>query len=159
MDNLTFSKIKESLEKYKAIAVVTRKDPSVDEMAGALSLYLAIKSFGKNVSIATPNEPLVEVSSLVGINEVKTSLGSASGDLVMYLPYKEGEIDKVTSAVEGEFLKLIVKAGELGINFNEKDIRFERGAEAPELLFVVGSPRVSDLGQLFDTQIKRYGCC
>jgi nanoRNase/pAp phosphatase (c-di-AMP/oligoRNAs hydrolase) len=155
MDNLTFSKIKESLDKYNNIAIVTRRDPSVDEMSGALSLYLAIRSLGKNVTVATPNDPLVEVSSLVGIDEVKTNLGSSSGDLMMYLPYKEGEIDKVTSAVEGNYLKLIVKAGELGINFDEKDIRFERGAEAPELLFIVGSPRVSDLGRLFDTEMLK----
>lgn len=152
MDNLTFSKIKEALEKYNNIAVVTRKDPDIDEMAGALSLYLALKTTGKSIAVATPNDPLVEISSLVGIDDVKTNLGSQSGDLVMYLPYKEGEIDKVTSAVEDGFLKLLVKAGQLGINFTEKDIRFERGAEAPELLFVIGSPRVSDLGHLFDTQ-------
>ncbi len=155
MDNLTFSKIKEALNKYNNVAVVTREDPSVDEMAGALALYLSLKAAGKATSIATPNQPLVEVSSLVGIDEVKTSLGSQSGDLVMYLPYKEGEIDKVTSAVEQNYLKLIVKAGQLGISFTEKDIRFERGMEAPELLFVVGSPRVSNLGQLFDTQILK----
>lgn len=151
MDNLTFSKIKESLDKYNNIAVATPVDPTIDEMGAALALYLSLKELNKNLSIATPNEPLVEVSSLVGIDEVKTSLGSDSGDLLMYLPYKEGEIEKVSSVIEGNFLKLLVKAGEQGLGFSEKDIRFQRGANAPELLFVVGAARVSDLGNLFDT--------
>ena len=110
MDNLPFNKIKESLEKYNSIAVVTRKDPSVDEMAGALSLYLAIKQAGKNVVIATPNDPLVEVSSLVGIDEVKTNLGTSDGDLVVSFPYKEGEIEKVSYTRDDNFLNIVVNS-------------------------------------------------
>jgi len=92
MDNLTLSKIKEAIEKYNSIGIVTPNNPSFDVMAGALSLYLSLKNLGKNLSIATPSEPLVEVSSLVGIDEVKTSLGVATGDLVVSFPYREGEI-------------------------------------------------------------------
>lgn len=155
MDNLTFSKIKEALEKYNSIAVITRKDPSVDEMAGALSLYLSIKQTGKNIVIATPNDPLVEVSSLVGIDEVKTNLGANGGDLVVSFPYKEGEIEKVSYTREENLLNIVVKAGENGLSFEEKDVKFIRGMVAPELLFVIGSPRVSDLGQLFDPQVLK----
>lgn len=152
MDNLTFSKIKEALDKYNNVAIVTRQDPSVDEMAGALSLYLSLGDLGKNVIVATPNEPLVEVSSLVGIDEVKTNLGGAEGDLIVSFPYQEGEIEKVSYTREQNFLNIVVKAGEKGLSFEEKDVRFQRGGTAPELLFVIGSPRVSDLGRLFDPQ-------
>ena len=43
MDNLTFSKIKEAIEKYTNIAIATPRDPSIDEMGAALSLFLALK--------------------------------------------------------------------------------------------------------------------
>lgn len=154
MDNLTFSKIKEAIEKYNNIAIATPKDPSVDEMGAALSLYLSLylslKNSGKSISIATPNQPLVEVSSLVGIDEVKTFLGAESGDLVVSFPYKEGEIEKVSYTRDDNFLNIVVKAGEKGLGFSEKDVRFSRGTSAPELLFIVGAARVSDLGKLFD---------
>lgn len=155
MDNLTFSKIKEAIEKYNNIAVVTRSNPSVDEMGAALSLYLSLKPTGKNVIVASPSTPLVEVSSLVGIDEVTTSLGGASGDLVVSFPYKEGEIEKVSYTRDENFLNIVVKAGEQGLNFTEKDVKFTRGATAPEVLFVIGSPRVSDLGSLFDPAILK----
>lgn len=155
MDNLTFSKIKEAIEKYNSITIATKKDPSVDEMGAALSLYLSLKSTGKNLSIATPSNPLVEVSSLVGIDEVKTSLGAESGDLVVSFPYKEGEIEKVSYTRDDNFLNIVVKAGEAGLGFTEKDVKFSRGAVAPELLFIIGSPRVSDLGSLFDVAILK----
>lgn len=150
MDNLTFSKIKEAIDKYANIAIVTAKDPSVDEMGAALALYLSLKNTGKNITVATPNNPLVEVSSLVGVNEVKTSLGSETGDLVVSFPYKEGEIEKVSYTRDDNFLNIVVKAGEQGLGFNEKDVKFVRGATIPELLFIIGAPRVSDLGSLFD---------
>ena len=152
MDNLTFSKIKEAIEKYTNIAVATRNNPSVDEMGAALSLYLTLKDLGRNVVVATPSEPLVEVSSLVGIDEVKTSLGGEGGDLVVSFPYKEGEIDKVSYTRDDSFLNIVVKAGEKGLGFKESDVKFTRGGSAPELLFIIGSPRVSDLGKLFDPE-------
>lgn len=151
-NNLTFSKIKEAIDKYSNIAIATRKNPTVDDMGAALSLYLSLKDLGKNLTVATPNEPLVEVSSLVGIDEVKTSLGSQEGDLIVSFPYREGEIEKVSYTRDENFLNIIVKAGENGLTFTENEVQFIRGGGSPELLFVVGSPRVSDLGKLFDVE-------
>ena len=109
------------------------KNPSVDEMAAALSLYLSFKNLGKNLTIATPKKPLVEVSSLVGIDEVKTHFRNLGGDLVVSFPYKEGEIEKVSYTRDDNFLNIVVKAGEKGLNFSEKDVKFTRGSQAPEL--------------------------
>jgi hypothetical protein len=155
MDNLTFNKIKEAIGKYQNIAIATPIDPTVDEMGAALGLYLSLKDMGKALSIATPEEPLVEVSSLVGIDEVKTNMGEASGDLVVSFPYREGEIEKVSYTREEDVLNIVVKAGEKGLNFDEKDVKFTRGSTAPELLFIVGAARVSDLGKLFDPAILK----
>ncbi len=150
MDSLTFSKIKEALDKYLNIGIAVPMDPTVDEMGAALGLYLSLKDLGKSLSIATPNQPLVEVSSLVGIDEVRTVLGAESGDLVVSFPYKEGEIEKVSYTRDDNYLNIVVKAGEQGLNFDQKDVRFTRGTNAPELLFAVGAAKITDLGKLFD---------
>ena len=150
MDNLTFSKIKESVERYNNIAVAVSNNPSVDQMASALALSLSLQNLGKNVTVASPTTPLVEVSNLVGIDTVRTSIGGETGDLIVSFPYREGEIEKVSYTRNANYLNIVVKAGELGLNFDEKDVKFTRGGTAPELLFVIGSPRVSDLGPLFD---------
>ncbi len=150
MDNLTFTKIKEAIEKYNNIAIAVAANPLMDEMAAALSLYLVISTLGKNVSIASPTTPLVEVSNLVGIDRVQTTLGGATGDLVVSFPYREGEIEKVSYTRDNNFLNIVVKAGELGLNFDEKQVRFTRGGASPELLFVIGAERVTDLGNLYD---------
>ncbi len=155
MDSLTFNKIKEVLAKYANIAIAVPVDPSVDEMGAALSLYLCLKDMGKSMSIATPEPPLVEVSSLVGIDEVKASLGEESGDLIVSFPYREGEIEKVSYTRDDNYLNIVVKEGEKGLNFSETDVKFSRGSKAPELLFIIGAARISDLGKLFDPTILK----
>ena len=151
MDSLTFKQIKDLIDSNQEIAVVAGKNPSLDDMGAALSLYLAITALGKNTVIATPEPPIVEISNLVGINKVKTGLGGQGGDLIVSFPYKEGEIDKVSYTLENELLNIVVKEGPLGLNFSQKDVKFARGAGGvPKLLFVVGSPRLSDLSGIFD---------
>jgi hypothetical protein len=49
-------------------------------------------------------------------------------------------------------LNILVKAGENGLTFNEQDIEYKRGGSAPGLIFVVGTPRLSDLGNVFDIE-------
>lgn len=146
----TYSKLSELLLKSKSIGVVTPKDPNLDQMAAALSLYLALSADGRNVVVATPSAPLVEVSTLVGIDKVKTTINGRIGDLVVSFPYKEGDIDKVSYTLENETLNIVVKAGENGLSFNEKDVKYTRPKVAPDLLFIVGASRITDLGQLFD---------
>ncbi len=151
MDNLTLRQITEAIEKNKTIGIVTAKNPSVDDMAAALSLYLSLKNAGKDVTIATPENPLVEVSSLVGIDKVQTSLNSAAGDLVVSFPYEEGEIDKVSYTLDNGYLNIVVKAGEKGLSFKDEEVQFTRGAKGvPTLLFTVGVQRLSDVAKLFD---------
>lgn len=148
----TISKLNEFLQSKKNIAVVTPKDPNVDQMAGALSLYLSLASSGRQVAVATPNDPLVELSHLVGIDKVKTSLAGGGGDLVVSFPYREGEIEKVSYTLEDGLLNIVVKAGESGLNFDQGEVKYTRSGVGPDLLFAVGASRVSDLGKLFDPQ-------
>jgi len=152
MDNRVLGQIKDFIGKNNRIGIAVGKDPAVDEMGGATSLYLSLSSFGKDVTIACPTEALVEHSHLVGIDKVKLSFEGGAGDMVVSFPYKEGEIEKISYTLEDGSLNIIVKAGEEGLNFSENDVLFKRSQGYPGLLFVVGTPRLSDLGRIFDPQ-------
>jgi len=146
-------KIKDLLSRNENIGIAVGKNPGIDEMAGALSLHLALSGAGKKITIVCPTEPIVEISSLVGIDTVRKSFeGGANGDLTVSFPYKEGEIEKISYTLEEGKLNILVKAGGNGLSFNEKDIDYRRGGAAPGLVFVVGTPRISDLGTAFDME-------
>ncbi|HUQ85665.1 MAG TPA: hypothetical protein VM077_05035 [Candidatus Limnocylindrales bacterium] len=154
MDNNTIQQIKDVIAKSSSIGIAAPKNPSMDEMAAALSMYLLLKNSGKNVSIASPSDPIVEVASLVGIDKVAKSLsaGGGSGDLTVSFPYTEGEIEKVSYTLEEGYLNIIVKAAEQGLSFDEKDVEYARGGGKLDLVFAIGTSNLSDLDTLFDTQ-------
>lgn len=153
MDNLILEKIKDLLSQNENIGIAVGKNPGIDEMAASLSLYLALSQISKNITIVCPTDPIVEIASLVGINKVKKSFdGGANGDLTVTFPYKEGEIEKISYTLEEGKLNILVKAGENGLSFNEKDIEYKREGTAPGLVFVVGTPRISDLGTAFEIE-------
>ncbi len=155
MDNTTLQQIKDALARNDTIGIVVGRNPTIDSMGAALAFYLTLTASNKRVSVASPTEPIVEISSLVGIDQVKTSLDAEGVDLVVSFPYKEGEIDKVSYTIESGYLNIVVKAGEQGLSFSERDIKYKRGGVFPKLLFVVGTPRLSDLGNLFNpTSLK-----
>lgn len=149
MDNAIVQKIKEVLSQNDNIAIVTGKNPSIDEMAAALSLYLLLKE-NKKVTIACPTQPIVELSNLVGIDKVATQLDGGEGDLVVSFPYVEGEVEKVSYTLESGFLNIIVKASNQGLTFDEKDVKYSKGGATFSLLFTIGTPHLSDLGDLID---------
>lgn len=144
--------IRDIIGKNDSISIAVGKTPTLDEMASALSLYLSLVHENKKVSIACPTTPIVELSNLVGINKVKTSLGEEGGDLVVSFPYKEGEIDKVSYTLEDGYLNIIVKAGPAGLSFTERDVNYKRAGGHVSVLFIIGTPRLSDLGNLFNPQ-------
>ena len=154
MDNNTIAQIKDLVSKSGSIGIAAPKNPTMDEMAAALSLYLLLKNNNKNVSIASPSDPIVEISSLVGIDKVeKTLLGSGgTGDLTVSFPYTEGEIEKVSYTLEEGYLNIIVKAAEQGLSFDEKDVEYTRGGGNLDLVFTIGATNLADLDPVFDTQ-------
>lgn len=156
MDSVMLEKIKDLLIKNETIGIAVGKNPGVDEMAAALALFLALSEADKQITVVCPTEPIVEISSLVGIDKVRNSFnGRGNKDLTVSFPYKEGEIEKISYTLGEGKLNILVKAGENGLSFNEKDIEYKRGGTAPGLVFIVGTPRISDLGTAFDMEVLK----
>ena len=156
MDNQTLQKLKDAITKSNSIGIAVGPNPALDQMAAALGLSLLLKEANKTATVASPTDPIVEISNLVGINKVQKSLGGggSGGDLIVSFPYLEGEIEKVSYTLENGFLNIIVKAAEQGLSFDEKDVQYTRsgGGGSVDLLFVIGAQNLSDLGNLYDPQ-------
>ena len=152
MDKTILQKLKDAIAKSNSIGIAVGQNPSIDEMGAALSLYLLLTAANKRVGIASPSDPIVEISSLVGIDRVQRNFGGDAGDLVVSFPYKEGEIEKVSYTLENNSLNIIVKSSEQGLSFNEQDVRYTRGSGSIDLLLVVGAATLDQIGDVIDTQ-------
>lgn len=145
-------RLKEILDKPGMMAIVVGENYGLDEMAGALSLYSALSSQGKSVSVVSKKQPQVEVSSLVGIDQVKSRFESQNGDLVVSFPFKDDEIGKVSYTLENGLLNIIVKPKTDSLSFGEKDVIFARSGDLPSILITVGVKRLSELAGLFNVE-------
>ncbi len=145
-------RLKEIFEKTGPFAIVVGQNYTIDEMGSALSIYLTLTGNGKNVSIISAKQPLVEVSSLVAIDQVKPNFESSTGDLIVSFPYQNDEIGKVSYTLENGLLNIIVKPKSDPLSFGEKDVIFKRSSETPEVVITVGVKRVSELQSFFDVQ-------
>lgn len=155
MDNQALQKIRDTFAASQQITLIVGKNPSVDHMAAALSLYLSLTSKGKKATVISPTEPIVELSSLVGIDKVKMSPEGSGGDLVVSFPYREGEIEKVSYTIEGSSLNIVVKAGEAGLTFSEQDVVFKRGSDKPDLIIAIGVTHLSGVTDLLSEESSR----
>lgn len=154
MDKTTLQKLKDAIGKSNSIGIAVGSNPSVDEMGAALALYLLLRNANKKVSVASPTDPIVEISSLVGINKVQRQFGGDAGDLIVSFPYQDGEIEKVSYTLDEQnsLLNIIVKASAQGLSFDDQDVRFTRGSGSIDLLITVGAASLSDIGDVIDQQ-------
>lgn len=157
MDNQTFQRIKDLINQHQSVGVLVGPNPSLDEMAAGLGMFLVLKQMGKDASIVSPTDPVVGISSLVGIDKVQKSFGSTgggNGDLTVSFPYKEGEIEKVSYTLDNGKLNIQVKAGPQGLNFQQSDVDFIRAsagaAAAPSLVFMIGITNPQTVANVFD---------
>lgn len=145
-------RLREIFEKDGTFAIVVGTSYTIDEMGASLALYLGLSAKGKDVSIVSAKQPLVEVSNLVGINRVKSQVESKGGDLVVSFPYRDNEIGKVSYTLEGGFLNIIVKPKENQLSFGENDVVFKRSGETPSVLINVGVKKLSELSSFFNIE-------
>ena len=78
MDNVMLEKINDLLAKNKNIGIVIGRNPCIDQMAASLSLYLVLLASSKKVTVVCSTEPIVELSSLVGIDKVNKSFNGGT---------------------------------------------------------------------------------
>ncbi len=144
------AQIQELVDSAQSIGVVVGNKQDVDTMGAALGLYLALDTFGKNVQIVSSKEPTVELSTLFGIDHVSKSFEGSTKILTISVPYREGEIDKVSYNIEGDRLKVNLFAETNGITFGEKDIEYIRAGSAPSLLIGVGISDEAEIAAFAD---------
>jgi hypothetical protein len=156
MTNEDLQQIQALVTSARKVLILTHANPSVDTMASALSIYLAMQKMGKDVTVAMESDPLVEVSNLVGIQNVKTSL-SGKNLTVTYKPYNLGDFEKVTYMEDqgqagttlDDAFKLTVTPRE-GFVPDPKNFIYSFSGTSADLIFTVEVLEPTQLGKLYD---------
>ncbi len=142
------------LSENPSVGVVISSHQNLDVIAAGLSLQLIFQDSGKSSQIVSGKEPIVEYSSLVGIDQIRKDFSGVTKTLTVSFPYKEGEIEKVSYNIEGDRLNVNLFGEESGISIQEKDIKYIRQGSAPNLLFTIGARDLTEIQDYAQTGAK-----
>lgn len=139
--------LRDYLSSEGPVGIVVGEHQTLDTMAAALSLYLSLTESGKQAQIISKKDPIVEISNLVGIDRVGKQFKGSTSQLVVSLPYSQGEIGKVSFKEEQGRINFNLSAaeGRTITPFDTTDIKLLWQGSAPEFVIAVGVAKVEEL--------------
>lgn len=158
MSNEDLAQIQTLVNGAKQVVVMTHKNPSVDAMASALAIFLAMQKMGKEVSVVMEEGPLVEVANLVGIDKVKNTL-PGKNLMLTYKPYNLGDFEKVTalenpapdSSGQDSFTMTVISNP--GVIPDPKNFTFSYVGTLADLVITIDVLEPAGVGTLFDSNL------
>ncbi len=147
--------LRELLDSTTNIGIIVGEKQNIDTIAAALGLYLILAKNGKNVQVVSKKDPIVEFSNLVGIDKITKSFEGATKILTISVPYREGEIEKVSYNIEDDRLNVNLFAEGAGIMLNERDIKYLRKGSTPALIITIGVTNEAEIESLLDKSLVK----
>lgn len=146
------------LASSKRILLALSKNLSVDSLASALAMALALQKSGKTVSVVSEGNPLVSHSHLYGIGDVKNAVPtSGEGNFVIKL---DGVVDpsgqmntvpaleKLDWNPEGSALNLVFHVVP-GQRFEPTSVTYGHETSGFDLIITVDADSLDELGQIY----------
>jgi hypothetical protein len=141
-----FYRFGEILAKSKTGAIVVPANPSIDTVAAATSLYLALIKKGLTISLVCPTK--IE-QDLIGTEKFQTALSAPGDNLVITFPYTEGAIDKIDTYIENDKFSLIIvpRSGFKKLEYDQ--VQFSYSGGNFDFIIVLDTPTLSALGDIY----------
>jgi nanoRNase/pAp phosphatase (c-di-AMP/oligoRNAs hydrolase) len=147
------SQIKELLQHSRTVLLVTKSAASRDGVAAALALAEAIRSFGRTVVLASPEELTEEQKTLSGADKFVNFVAPRS--LVISLDYEPGSIDKIGYGPEGNRFNLRVTPA-AGKSVSTENVHYAYSGVNYDLVFVLNSADLALLGNLYEAEKETW---
>lgn len=147
MQAIDIKSFQDTLSQSKSVLIVLPENPAFDHVAGALSLHLAVKEWGKEVNVVCTTPMIVEFNRLVGVDKVCDNVADKNLTIA-FENYDASDIEKVSWNIEdGQFTLLVSPKSGITAPSREQVKLGYRGIAA-EIVIVVGAQSKNELGKL-----------
>lgn len=154
--------LKTQLPNINNVVVALSQNPTVDQLAAGLSLSLALKNIGKQVSIISNGNLLVSHSNLYGVGDIKDQFPQiGSGNYILTLAGVVDQnglvpaLERLDWYPEGQNLNLVFH-----INPNQKfeptEIAARYDNAGINLFVLIGCTNLSDLGPIYQQNADKF---
>jgi len=147
------SKIVGIINKGNSGAILIPESYSVDDVAAATSLYLALLKLNKNISLVA-TKPVTH--SLVAADKFQQLLVSGGDQLVVSFPYQEGSIDKVDYNIKNGNFNLIIVPREGFGKIDPQKVKFSYAGGQLDFIIVINSVNLSQLGSIYSENKDKF---
>lgn len=151
--NPTLSRINEIVSKNQSGAIIVPSNATIDNVAAATALYLALSQLNKTVNLACSTNVNFD---LTASDKFQTKLATGGDNLVISLPYVEGSIDKVDYNIEGEFFNLIISPRAGFAKFNSDQVKYSYTGGMVNFILVLDSPTLNSLGAIYNDNKPQF---
>ncbi|MEI6532531.1 MAG: DHH family phosphoesterase [Candidatus Roizmanbacteria bacterium] len=139
-------KIGDIITKGNSGIIILPVNPTVDAIAGATSLYLALNKINKGVTLVCAQNPQ---SDMVGADKIQNSFASGGDNLVISFPYAEGSIDKVDYSISGNFFNLIISPRQGQPKLDPSKVSYSYTGGNADFIITIDAPNLNSLGQIY----------
>ncbi len=94
------------IDQSKSILILLPTEPSFDQVAAGLGLYLALRQ-EKDVQVYSPTPMTVEYNRIIGVNRIAQELGNKNL-IIRFSDYKADDIERVSYDIENSQFRLTV---------------------------------------------------
>ncbi len=142
----TLSKISENLSKGTSGVILIPQNPSVDAVAAATALYIALTKANKSVSLvcATPVS-----QDLFAADKFQQTLSAGGENLVVSFPYTEGAIDKIDYHISGTLFNLVITPRQGFAKLNPEEVKYSYAGGQFDFIITVDAPNLNSLGSVY----------
>jgi len=138
--------LKDLINQSNRILVACGKNAQLDLVAAILGLDTVLEDLGKAVNVVCSEKLPDEAKTLVGWEKIGKDLAK---DFVITLTSAVGNVEKVSYFIEGEDLNLVIRPHPQAPPFSKDRIKYKEGGGDYDLIFVLGSQKLPDLGKLY----------
>lgn len=146
--------LQEKIKQIKSFLILLPINPTFDKVAAGLALFLSLKKEKKEVTIACPTQMLAGFNHLIGIDKVLNKIGNRN--LIISFDYVKDAIEKVSYNVEDNQLNLVIEPKEDAPTLDPKKVSYSYSGSNAETFFLIGVPRLEDLGAFYEDLRKLF---
>lgn len=153
MANKLYNQVYKLINQYNRILIMPSSPPDGDALGSALALYLVLKKLGKEVTVVCA-DPVPEAFQFLPTANVVSNQFSASSDFIVTLDCSKAEISDIKANIENDKVNIIVspKSGMI----SEKSVSFNYGATNYELIIVVDTGDLEQLGRFYEENTEIF---
>jgi hypothetical protein len=139
-------KMVEIINKSTNGAIVLPPNPSIDAIASATALYLALIKMGKNINLVSSTQVN---SDLHAADKINTQLVNNGDNLVISFPYEDGSIDKVDYNIKDNTFNLVITPRQGFPKLDPEKVQFAYTGGLIDFIITIDAPNLNALGPIY----------